>query len=436
MSIEKALIVDDSKSARFALRKKLQQMECSVDLVESAKEAFEYLDSHLPDVIFMDHFMPGMDGFEATQSIKRNPAWADIPVVMCTSKEGENYGQEAISQGAFGIIPKPATQDQIQEMLNKINEVMAQRPAVLEQAAAAVPAEEPETNTQSASSPAPAAEPTEDNTPTAPTESVDTSTSHEAETTEQDQEDRAITVGLENYIKSIVRSAVENIGNQIIEEHLEPQIAKSQSALSETLATQLKQALSEHDQQLQALLEQKLSSLTQQLEKPTVQADTVEQTDSAATQELADKVSKQTLALRELSTTCQEQLEKISQVDNQMALINSKLNATEGKNNEIDQFIDSTTHKLNEYSHNISFHSEKINNFASEVSEITQNTVEKSLASFSEELKDSVYKSSVEMQTGMDETLEAMKAKNDQNSMLAITGIVVGIIAVAMHFIM
>ena len=435
MSIEKALIVDDSKSARFALRKKLQQMECSVDLVESAKEAFEYLDSHLPDVIFMDHFMPGMDGFEATQSIKRNPAWADIPVVMCTSKEGENYGQEAISQGAFGIIPKPATQDQIQEILNKINEVMAQRPAVLEQATAAAPAEEPETNTEFASPPAPVAEPIEDNTPTEPTKSVDATTSNEAETTE-DHEDRAITVGLENYIKSIVRSTVETISNQIIEEHLEPQITESQTTLSETLSTQFKQALSEHDQQLQTLLEQKLSSLTQQLENPTVQADTVEQTDSAATQELADKVSKQTLALRELSTTCQEQLEKISQVDNQMALINSKLNATEGKNNEVDQFINSTTHKLNEYSHNISFHSEKINNFASEMSEITQNTVEKSLTSFSEELKDSVYKSSVDMQTGMDETLEAIKAKNDQNSMLAISGIVVSIIAIALHFIM
>ena len=56
----------------------------------------------------MDHLMPGMDGFEATKAIKSNPDTKDIPVIMCTSKEGNDYAQQAIAIGAYAILPKPA----------------------------------------------------------------------------------------------------------------------------------------------------------------------------------------------------------------------------------------------------------------------------------------------------------------------------------------
>ncbi len=87
MGAKRALIVDDSKSARVFLSRILEKYEIDVDSVENAEAAIEFLGSHRPDVIFLDHMMPGMDGFQAVQAIKNNPRTATIPIMMYTSQE-------------------------------------------------------------------------------------------------------------------------------------------------------------------------------------------------------------------------------------------------------------------------------------------------------------------------------------------------------------
>ena len=72
----------------------------------SAEQAIEYLAQHRPDVIFMDHLMPGMDGFQAVQAIKANPRTATIPILMYTSQEGELYLGQARALGAVGVVQK------------------------------------------------------------------------------------------------------------------------------------------------------------------------------------------------------------------------------------------------------------------------------------------------------------------------------------------
>jgi len=108
MSIKNALVVDDSMSARVMLRRMLEQKKVSVDLAETAEEALQYLRSKRPDVVFMDHILPGMNGFEATREIIGNPNTAKIPVIMYTSKEGDAYLEQARAHGAAGILRKPA----------------------------------------------------------------------------------------------------------------------------------------------------------------------------------------------------------------------------------------------------------------------------------------------------------------------------------------
>src|SRR5579872_195237 len=91
MTHKRALIVDDSRSARLLLARILEKHDIDVDSVESAEAAIGYLASRRPDVIFMDHMMPGMDGFQAVQAIKNDPRTATIPIMMYTSQEGEVY---------------------------------------------------------------------------------------------------------------------------------------------------------------------------------------------------------------------------------------------------------------------------------------------------------------------------------------------------------
>ena len=133
MTIKNALIVDDSKSARIMLQRLLEKMNVVALAVESA-EALSYLENQHPDVIFMDHMMPGMDGLEATQTIKSNPKTQGIPTIMYTSKEGDGYNSLAKSHGAFGVLPKPANQQAVMAVIDSLdntaaNDVPAKTPA-------------------------------------------------------------------------------------------------------------------------------------------------------------------------------------------------------------------------------------------------------------------------------------------------------------------
>lgn len=103
---KRALIVDDSRSARVILSRMLEQHGLAVDTAESAEQALEYLQQQRPDVIFMDHLMPGMDGFQAVQAIKADAQTATIPLMMYTSQEGELYVSQARALGAIGVLPK------------------------------------------------------------------------------------------------------------------------------------------------------------------------------------------------------------------------------------------------------------------------------------------------------------------------------------------
>jgi CheY-like chemotaxis protein len=127
MSSKRALVVDDSKSARAFLSRILERHEITVDAAESAEAAIDYLTRHKPDVIFMDHLMPGMDGFQAVQTIKNNPRTSSIPILMYTSQEGDLYLGQARALGAEGVLPKQIKQADVTRMLFQLQLVSDRR---------------------------------------------------------------------------------------------------------------------------------------------------------------------------------------------------------------------------------------------------------------------------------------------------------------------
>ncbi|MFT7651301.1 MAG: CheY-like chemotaxis protein [Limisphaerales bacterium] len=127
MSLRHALVVDDSRSARVALKKLLEEHELQVSLAISGEEALEFLADQSVDVVFMDHTMPGMDGLEAVTAIKSNPGTATIPVMMYTTREGEVYVGQARALGAVGVMPKNVQPHQLFEMLASLGLVKDRR---------------------------------------------------------------------------------------------------------------------------------------------------------------------------------------------------------------------------------------------------------------------------------------------------------------------
>lgn len=128
MTTALALVVDDSRMARHMLSKMLKEQGIEVDTVESGEEALGYLCGKKPSMIFMDHTMPGMDGFQTLRAIKNDPHTAAIPIIMYTSKEGEVYESQARALGAVGVIPKTLKPLELARVLENQNLLPGQTP--------------------------------------------------------------------------------------------------------------------------------------------------------------------------------------------------------------------------------------------------------------------------------------------------------------------
>ena len=107
MAIHSVLVVDDSRTEQMYLTNLLQKSGMTVRSASNAEDTMLCLSQEKPDLILMDVVMPGQNGFQLTRSISRNPAYADIPIIMCTSKSQETDRVWALRQGAKDYITKP-----------------------------------------------------------------------------------------------------------------------------------------------------------------------------------------------------------------------------------------------------------------------------------------------------------------------------------------
>ena len=107
MARTKVLIVDDSKTELMFLTDLLQKNGFTVRTAENADDAFKRLAEETPDLILMDVVMPGQNGFQLTRAINRTPEFADVPIIICTSKNLETDRVWGMRQGARDYITKP-----------------------------------------------------------------------------------------------------------------------------------------------------------------------------------------------------------------------------------------------------------------------------------------------------------------------------------------
>ena len=113
MTIKKVLIVDDSKTELMYLTNLLVKNGFSVKTAENAEQAFRRLAEEKPELILMDVVMPGQNGFQLTRAITRDPLYADVPVIMCTSKSQETDRVWGMRQGARDYITKPVNTEEL-----------------------------------------------------------------------------------------------------------------------------------------------------------------------------------------------------------------------------------------------------------------------------------------------------------------------------------
>jgi twitching motility two-component system response regulator PilH len=119
----RVMIVDDSPTDVAKLKGILTRAGYGVLEATSGGEALEQIRNQLPECVLMDVVMPGINGFQATRTLSRDPVTAKIPVIVCSSKTQETDRVWALRQGAREYVTKPVKET---ELLAKIRAVLGQ----------------------------------------------------------------------------------------------------------------------------------------------------------------------------------------------------------------------------------------------------------------------------------------------------------------------
>jgi DNA-binding LytR/AlgR family response regulator len=129
-----ALIADDEPLLREQLRQYLARLWPELDVVAEARngrEAVELFDQHLPQVVFLDVHMPGLNGIDAARSVARR-----AQVVFVTAYE--QYAVQAFEQGALDYLVKPFDEARLADTVQRLRERLAQPPSAVSNALDAV----------------------------------------------------------------------------------------------------------------------------------------------------------------------------------------------------------------------------------------------------------------------------------------------------------
>lgn len=106
------LLVDDEPNILLSLEFLMKRAGYEVRTAADGEAALQAVADSPPDLILLDVNMPKRNGFEVCQTIRANPAWKNVRIIMLTAKGRDVEREKGLSLGADGYITKPfATQD-------------------------------------------------------------------------------------------------------------------------------------------------------------------------------------------------------------------------------------------------------------------------------------------------------------------------------------
>ena len=116
------LAVDDLKSMRHMMSLTLSDAGFKVKKATNGRDALQQIGNECPDVILADIDMPKMDGLELTRSIRTNPEFSTIPILLVSTnnRSSEQDIARAEAAGANGWLCKPLNAAQLVEAVSRL----------------------------------------------------------------------------------------------------------------------------------------------------------------------------------------------------------------------------------------------------------------------------------------------------------------------------
>jgi twitching motility two-component system response regulator PilH len=119
MSQGKILAVDDSETELAVLSAPLRRQGYTVSTASTAEEALELLEHEVPDLMLLDVILPGVNGFQFCRSLRRDPRFAKLPIILVTSKDQPSDRAWGMRQGATEYLTKPVRMEDLIATVNQ-----------------------------------------------------------------------------------------------------------------------------------------------------------------------------------------------------------------------------------------------------------------------------------------------------------------------------
>jgi len=114
------LIVDDSPTEVHILSSLLEKNGHSVITADNGEDGIAQAKATKPNLILMDVVMPGLNGFQATRQLSKDPETAGIPIIIVTTKDQETDRVWGLRQGAKDYVTKPIEEAVLVEKINAL----------------------------------------------------------------------------------------------------------------------------------------------------------------------------------------------------------------------------------------------------------------------------------------------------------------------------
>ena len=101
------LVVDDEPNIVLSLEFIMKQAGFEVRVARDGDEALGAIEASPPDLVLLDVMMPNRDGYDVCQTIRANPAWKGIHIIMLTAKGRDIEREKGMALGADDYITKP-----------------------------------------------------------------------------------------------------------------------------------------------------------------------------------------------------------------------------------------------------------------------------------------------------------------------------------------
>ncbi len=120
------LVVDDEPNIVLSLEFIMKQAGFEVRVARDGDEALGAIEASLPDLVLLDVMMPNRDGYDVCQTIRANPAWKGIHIIMLTAKGRDIEREKGMALGADDYITKPFS---TREVIARVPQFLDTEPA-------------------------------------------------------------------------------------------------------------------------------------------------------------------------------------------------------------------------------------------------------------------------------------------------------------------